>query len=67
MVCWGTRKLFDDPARIKPMPQGLRLKTIRGQFGAYCAMQLDDTIVCWGDEKTSHLSVPPGMKLFVPN
>jgi len=48
------------------MPPGLELKGIRGNYAAYCALRIDDTIVCWGDEKTSHLSVPEGLELFVP-
>ena len=31
-----------------------------------CGIQLDDTLICWGDEKTSHLSVPPGTKVLIP-
>jgi hypothetical protein len=65
-VCWGTKVLFPDPARLKPRPANLKLKAIKGQFGCYCGIQLDDTLVCWGDEKTSHLSVPPGTKVLIP-
>ena len=64
VVCWGTRKLY--PERYKAMPAGLKLKGIRGTFGAYCGIQLDDTIACWGEEKTTHLDVPAGVKAFVP-
>jgi hypothetical protein len=65
-VCWGTKVLFNDPARLKPRPMNLKLKAIKGQFGGMCGIQLDDTLVCWGDEKTSHLSVPPGTKVLIP-
>jgi hypothetical protein len=64
VVCWGTRKLYPD--RYKMMPAGLKLKGIRGTFGAYCGIQLDDTIACWGEEKTTHLDVPAGVKAFLP-
>jgi hypothetical protein len=64
LVCWGTKRLY--PERYKDRPPGLKLKGIRGKFGAYCGLQLDDTIVCWGEEKTTHLDVPPGTKAFVP-
>ena len=64
MVCWGTRKLF--PERYQAPPAGLELKAIKGQFGAYCGLRLDDTLACWGEEKTTHLTVPPGVKLLVP-
>jgi hypothetical protein len=64
MVCWGTRKLY--PERYKPAPAGLMLKAIKGQFGAYCGLKLDDTLACWGEEKTTHLDVPAGLKLLVP-
>ena len=43
-----------------------RLKAIRGKFAAYCAIQTDDTIVCWGEQSTTHLNVPPGVKAFIP-
>jgi hypothetical protein len=64
VVCWGTRRLY--PERYKVIPPNLKLKGIRGTFGAYCGIQLDDTIACWGEEKTTHLDVPPGVKAFVP-
>jgi hypothetical protein len=64
VVCWGTRKLY--PERYKTMPANLKLKGIRGTFGAYCGIQLDDTIACWGEEKTTHLDVPAGVKAFLP-
>ena len=64
LVCWGTRRLY--PERYKDHAPGLKLKGIRGKFGAYCGLQLDDTIACWGEEKTTHLDVPPGTKAFVP-
>jgi alpha-tubulin suppressor-like RCC1 family protein len=65
-VCWGSKVLFNDPARLKPRPPNLKLKAIKGQFGGMCGIQLDDTLICWGDEKTSHLSVPPGTKVLIP-
>jgi hypothetical protein len=64
LVCWGTRRLYAD--RYKDHPPGIKLKGIRGKFAAYCGLQLDDTIICWGEEKTTHLDVPPGTKAFVP-
>jgi hypothetical protein len=64
LVCWGTRRLY--PERYKERPPGLKLKGIRGKFGAYCGIQLDDTIACWGEEKTTHLDVPAGVKAYVP-
>jgi hypothetical protein len=64
LVCWGTRRLYAD--RYKDRPPGIKLKGIRGKFAAYCGIQLDDTIVCWGEEKTTHLDVPAGTKAFVP-
>ena len=66
VVCWGTRKYNMNQMLEKPMPAGIKLKAIKGQFAAYCGIQLDDTIACWGYEKTSHLSVPAGTKAFIP-
>ncbi len=64
MICWGTRRLF--PERYKAPPGDLKLKAIKGQFGAFCGLRLDDTLACWGEEKTSHITVPAGVKLLVP-
>jgi hypothetical protein len=65
-VCWGTKNYSDDPSRAHPMPPGLKLKAIRSKMAAYCGIQLDDTLVCWGDSKTGHVTIPPGTKIFVP-
>lgn len=64
LVCWGTKGWFPD--RHKPHEPGLKLKGIRGKFAAYCGIRLDDTIACWGEEKTTHLTVPAGVKAYVP-
>jgi hypothetical protein len=45
---------------------GLKLKGIRSKMASYCGLQLDDTLVCWGDSKTGHVSIPAGTKVFVP-
>jgi hypothetical protein len=64
MICWGTKRWF--PERYKAHAPGMKLKGIRGKFAAYCGIQLDDTIACWGEEKTTHITVPAGVKAFVP-
>jgi hypothetical protein len=48
------------------MPAGLKLKGIRSKMASYCGVQMDDTLVCWGDSKTGHVSIPPGTKVYVP-
>jgi hypothetical protein len=65
-VCWGTRKYSDDASRDHPMPSGLKLKAIKAKMASYCGLQLDDTLACWGDSKTGHVTLPPGTKIFVP-
>jgi hypothetical protein len=65
-VCWGTKLYDPSPARVHPMPKGLKLKAIKAKMASYCGLQLDDTLVCWGDSKTGHVSIPPGTKIYVP-
>ena len=48
------------------MPAGLKLKAIRAKMASYCGVQLDDTLVCWGDSKAGHVDIPPGTKIYVP-
>ena len=65
-VCWGTKLYDPDPARVHPMPAGLKLKGIRAKMAAYCGIKLDDTLACWGDSKTGHVTMSTGVKVYVP-
>jgi hypothetical protein len=48
------------------MPAGLKLKAIRSKMASYCGIRLDDTLACWGDSKTGHVTQPTGTKIYVP-
>jgi hypothetical protein len=61
--CWG--KAYA-PERDVPMPGGLKLKAIKAKMGSFCGLQMDDTVVCWGDQQHVHLMIPPGTKVYVP-
>lgn len=70
-MAWDGRLLGHAPAVQRPGPHpaqaaNLKLKAIKGLFGGFGGIQLDDTLGCWGDEKTSHLSVPAGFKVLIP-
>jgi hypothetical protein len=63
-VCWGTKKYNEIAERFHPMPAGLHLKGIRSKLAAYCGLQADDTMACWGDESSTHLTIPAGTKFY---
>jgi hypothetical protein len=63
-ICWGTKKYNEVVERFHPMPAGLKLKGIRSKLATYCGLQMDDTMACWGDESSSHITIPAGTKFY---
>jgi hypothetical protein len=64
--CWGTKRYNDIMERWHPMPdpKTMKLKGIRAKLAAYCGLRMDNTMVCWGDESSTHLTIPAGTKFF---
>lgn len=64
--CWGTRRYNMVAERWHPMPdpKTLKFKGIRAKLAAYCGLNFDDTLTCWGDESSTHLTIPAGTKIL---